>query len=254
MIDEKWDVIIQEELDGVATPSDRALLYDRLAQDPEIRAAYENMQRLSAQIREVRLEDPPASLKIAVLNAIGHGAHRPIPAPANRTAWWAGLRDAFVARPIWGGAFVFSTGIAMGLLLFALLGHSPTLDTQGLTGAMTPAERFDRLGQKNIDFNGVHGRMETGLSDQGPCLYLDITSLQPTQITVGFAGNPYAFRGFHQESPANGQVSFDAGELRILHCGENRYLLTEAPAGQNDILVRIQVGEATLEEHLPLVR
>ena len=251
MIDEKWDDLIQEELDGVATPADRVLLYDRLALDPDVRTAYEDMQRLSSAIREVPREEPPASLKIGIMNAIGHGAPRPV--PAHRSPW-AGLRDAFVARPIWGGGFVFGTGIATGLLLFALVGHSPTLETQGLTGAMAPAERFDRVEHKNIDFNGVHGQMETGHSSQGPCLYLDIDSAVPAEITVGFLGQMNAFRGFHQENPANGQVSVDAGGLRILHQGKNRYLLTEAPAGQNEIHVRIRVGEATLEERLPLMR
>lgn len=252
MIDERWDNLIQEELDGVATPTDRALLYDRLARDPDVRAAYEDMQRLSGAIREVHREEPPASLKIAVMNAIGQETPRqPVPV---RTHWSAGLRGAFVARPILGSSFVFATGIAVGLLLFALVGHSPTLDTQGLTGAMAPVERFERLGQKNIDFNGVHGQIETGLSGQGPCLYLDIESPVPAEITVGFLGQANAFRGFHQENPANGHVSVDAGGLRILHQGKNRYLLTEAPAGQNDILVRIRVGEATLEERLPLKR
>ena len=252
MIDERWDVIIQEELDGVASQTDRALLYDRLARDPDVRAAYEEMQRLSGAIHNVHREDPPASLKIAVLNAIGHGTERQsVPV---RRAWWSVLRDTFVARPVWGGGFVFATGIAMGLLLFALVGHSPTLDTQGLTGAMTPTEHFERLGQKTIDFNGVRGQMETGLSSQGPCLLVDIESTQPTEIMVGFLGQPNAFRGFHQESPANGQVSFDPAGLHILNQGKNRYLLTESPAGQNEILVRIKVGEATLEERLPLVR
>ena len=252
MIDERWDDLIQEELDGVATPTDRALLYDRLARDPAVRTAYEDMQRLSSVIREVPREDPPASLKIAIMNAIGHApARRPVPV---RSGWLPSLRDAFVARPIWGGGFVFATGIAVGLLLFALVGHSPTLDTQGLTGTMTPAEHFQRLGQKNIDFNGVHGQMETGLSSQGPCLYLNLESPVPAEITVGFLGQVNTFRGFHQENPANGQISVDSGGLRILHHGKNRYLLTEAPAGQNEILVRIRVGEATLEERLPVVR
>jgi len=252
MIDERWDDLIQEELDGVATPTDRALLYDRLARDPVVRTAYEDMQRLSSAIREVPREEPPSSLKIAIMNAIGHEPVRqPLPV---RMGWWANLRNTFVARPIWGGGFVFTTGLAVGLLLFALVGRSPTLDTQGLTGAMTPAEHFQRVGQKNIDFNGVRGQMETGLSGQGPCLYLDLESAVPTEITVGFLGQANAFRGFHQETPANGQVSVDAGGVRILHQGKNRYLLTEAPAGQSDILVRIRVGDATLEERLPLIR
>jgi hypothetical protein len=42
--------------------------------------------------------------------------------------------------------------------------------------------------------------------------------------------------------------------MRILHHGKNRYLSTFAPAGPNDIMVRIRVGEATLEERLPLNR
>jgi hypothetical protein len=254
MIDERWDVLIQEELDGVATPTDRALLYDRLARDPEVRAAYEDMQRLAGAMQNVPREEPPASLKIAVLNAIGHQSERAIPAPPPRISVWARLRDAFAARPIWGGGFVFLTGLAVGLFLFALLGHSPTLDTQGLTGAMSPTESFTRLGQKTLDFNGVHGQLETGLSNQGPCLFVDIDSPEPTEITVGFLGQPNAFRGFHQENPANGQVSVDAGGLRILNHGKNRYLLTEAPADQKEILVRIRVGESTLEERLPLVR
>ena len=254
MIDERWDALIQEELDGVATPTDRALLYDRLARDPDVRAAYEAMQRLAGAIRNVPREEPPASLKLSVLNSIGHDARHSVPAPGSRIDVWGSLRAAFVAKPLWGGGFVFATGLAVGLLLFALLGHSPTLDTQGLSGAMIPAEHFTRLGQKTIDFNGVHGQLETGLSSQGPCLYVDITdSPEPTEITVGL-GQPNAFRGVHQETPANGQVSVDADGLRILNHGKNRYLLTEAPAGQNEIMIRIRVGESTLEERLPLIR
>ena len=144
----------------------------------------------------------------------------------------------------------------MGLLIFALFGQTPTLNTQDLTGTMVPAEQFERLGAKNVDMNDVHGRIESGLSPQGPCLYLELDSPQRAEVTVGFAGRQHALRGFYQANPSNGLVSFDAGGLRILHQGKNRYLLTEAPTTgtPDDVLVRIQAGAEVFEERLPFTR
>jgi hypothetical protein len=259
MIDETWETIIHEDLDGVASPEDRARLRELIARDPAVRAYYQDMQALSRSLREVGLEEPPASLKAGILRAVDRmpvpsRPMEPAPHPPAAGSWWGGLIAAFLARPVLGGGFVFASGIAVGLLLFTLFGHSPTLDPQGLTGSMTPTEQIQRLGQKTIDFEGVHGRMETGLSNQGPCLYLELDASAEAEITVAFADPSHTFRGFHQERPENGLVSFDAGGLRILHHGTNRYLLTESPETPGDVQVRIHVGDRTLEEHLPFTR
>jgi hypothetical protein len=261
MIYETWETIIHEELDGVASAADRVRLYDQLSRDPQLRAYYEEMCRVTAAVHRVPAEEPPASLKTAILRAIEHITPSWLPVRASRvksskTPWWADIRAAMAARPIWSGGFVFTSGIAMGLLIFALFGQTPTLPTQDLTGTMVPAEQFERLGVQNVDMDDVHGRIETGLSPQGPCLYLELDAPQRAEVTVGFAGRQHALRGFYQANPMNGLVSFDAGGLRILHQGKNRYLLTEAPATSTpeDVLVRIQAGEEVFEERLPFTR
>ena len=263
MIDEKIEAMVHEEIDGVATTEDRARLREILERDPEVRAYFEDMKSLVGTLSRVRLEEPPATIKAAILRFVKaretdrRGMEfRPRPA-AEGSRWYREILAAFNRRPAWGGGIVFASGIAIGVAVFSLLGRSPVLDTGPLTGSMAPAAgSFQRVTERSIDFEGVQGRVETGISPDGRAILLDLRSVRETEVTVGFAGRPHAFRGFYQQEPAAGLVSFDPGGLRILHHGENRYLLTlsgdaSLPA---EVVVRIRVGERVLEEHLPTTR
>jgi len=263
MIDEKIEAIVHEVLDGVATREDEARLREILEKDPEIRAYFEDMKSLTGTLSRIRLEEPSVAMKAGILRFVeAHEMDRRGREPRPRRVAEAPRRHreilaAFSRRPAWAGGLVFASGIAIGAVVFSFLGHSPVLDTGSLTGSMAPTSgSFQRVTGRSIDFEGVQGRVETGISPDGGAILLDLRSVRETEVTVGFAGRPHAFRGFYQQEPAAGLVSFDPGGLRILHRGENRYLLTlsgdaSLPA---EIVVRIRVGERVLEEHLPTTR
>lgn len=263
MIDEKIEAILNEEIDGVATPEDRARLREILESNPEARAYSDDLRAVVHSLDQARLEEPPTSIKANVLRMIEAreaerlAAASPRHAPSGVRGWVHEALGALSRRPAWGGGLVFASGLAVGLVVFTLLGRSPVLDTADLTGTMVPVqERFERIDMRSIGLEGVEGRVETGISPEGRALHLDLRSSREVEVTVGFAGKPQTFRGFYQLEPEAGLVSFDPGGLRILHRGQNRYLLTlsgdgDAPA---EIVVQIRAGGEVFEERLAAVR
>jgi hypothetical protein len=167
-------------------------------------------------------------LRFVEVQGTNPGGTKPSPRPvAASLPWYREIGAAFHRRPAWAGGILFASGLAIGAAVFSLQGRPPDLDTGALTGSMTPTGgSFQRVTERSIDFEGVKGSVETGISPEGHAIQLELRSDREAEVSVGFAGRPQAFRGFFQEKPAAGLVSFDPGGLRILHHGENRYLLT----------------------------
>jgi hypothetical protein len=263
MIDEKIEAMVHEAIDGEASSEDRARLQEILEKDPEIRAYFEDMKILTGTLSRIRLEEPPPSVKAGVLRFVeaqktNRAGTEPHPRPAAaRMPWYREMGAAFGRRPAWAGGILFASGLAIGAAVFSLQSRSPVLDTGTLTGSMTPAGGgFQRVTERSIDFEGVKGSVLTGISPEGHAIQFELRSDRETEVSVGFAGRPQAFRGFFQEKPAAGLVTFDPGRLLIHHRGENRYLLmlSGEETFPKEVIVRIRVGERVLEEHLPTTR
>ena len=116
MIDDQDERLLQDELDGVASPEGSKRLRERLAQSAEVRARQRELETVARALDQVRMEETPVDLKEGVLAVIA-AAERPGPA---RTGWLENPGGASRGRPVLAWAYPFLAGAVAGGLLIAV--------------------------------------------------------------------------------------------------------------------------------------
>jgi hypothetical protein len=125
--------LIQRELDGVLSEQERQELARLLEGDAEARRIRSDMQGLALTLNRVKEEDPPPSLKPAVMRAVEELEGRRARAGAPRRA----LSRLKLPRV----RFAFAAGLAAGIVLFAgIEAITPGLlvEEVGVRGTLAP--------------------------------------------------------------------------------------------------------------------
>jgi hypothetical protein len=145
------DHLIQEVLDGSASPSDQERIRTLVARDPVVRERFEELSTVFEALGSVPESEPPASLHGDIMNAIGTS---PRPAPET-TGWLAGLRTALARRPVATLAYGFVAGALVGAS--ALVINGGPLPVSGTFAPMSSsadarfvARQVVRLGESNV--------------------------------------------------------------------------------------------------------
>ncbi len=106
--------LIQDALDGVATPEQESRLREILATDPEARQRQREVAAVFHALEGVKTAEAP-DLRGRVLSAIGREAQ----AGATRSSWTGSLRRAFARRPGLALAYAFGAGAVVSALALA---------------------------------------------------------------------------------------------------------------------------------------
>ena len=133
MIEREYEDLIQEVLDGDATPAQIERLEMWLASSAEGRARRKELEGMFQALRKVPSIEPPTELKDDVLRAL---RTRPARGPATRSAWsWS---PASRLRP----AFVFAAGLAAGAIGYGAMTQLPSWPPGdfSVTGTMMPSK------------------------------------------------------------------------------------------------------------------
>jgi anti-sigma factor RsiW len=256
MIDKTLETLINETIDGTASPEDSARLQAALAADDEARAFFEDLQRLDGLLNAVPVVDPPAEVKKGILRRIDRTAARaPAPAPAAPTMGAGGFSFGNVFarfRPAYG--FTFAGGIAAGIAVFALLAPPSAMEDGVLTGVMAPQETYEAFpvaDRVSFDRQGVRGTLETRFSSNLVVGMIDVESAGEVEIVAGFDGTLRPI-GFRRLEPSSGTVRMGANEIRVRQEGHHIFWLVfeEGPAPPSDIRFRVQSGEQLFEQRL----
>ena len=275
MIDDQDERLLQDELDGVASPEGSKRLRDRLAQSAELRARRLELQTVSHALDQVRMEKPPADLREGVMAAIAAAEH---PGPARR-GWLENPGGASRGRPVLAWAYPFLAGAVAGGLLIALATGSlaPRAWTDlPVIGAMLPGagrgalvdHRDLRLGTARVALetrraaDGVRVEFEVARA-QGAELTLesDIAALQPVEQvgTEAFEGAPLQGRLDVEDVPARlgpGEAGRepDLGLLALLVQPEPRLAQKRGEILGRDRDGPLHVLADDLPDHLPADR
>lgn len=114
------DVVIDDVLDDVASPEERAWLEQRMAVDPEARERWTERKTLFASLDGGPLVDPPGTLLPGVL---GEVARLRRPTRVSRS-WLDALADAFRLKP--SQLLAYGSALAVGLAVLTLALVHPT--------------------------------------------------------------------------------------------------------------------------------
>jgi hypothetical protein len=222
--DDEFDRLVNDELDGVATPDQKAELTRRLAEGESPRARYQEIQTVFGMLDRIESVDPPPSLRGNVLRAVESRAR----ARSERGGWRGLIQAGFGKRPGLGLGYAFAVGAVVGALILAV--GSGLFDRAGLRGpemqgALLPptGSRVDtiRLAAKGAQAVGEIWTESNG----GVSVRLEVRSDGPFEAHVTFNPELYIPVSFRRVEPGGGRFDLLRGELQVHDRGSARFEL-----------------------------
>ncbi len=154
---------------------------------------------------------------------------------------------------------VFSSGLAAGLLVAALLGQSqrlPLLDRSKLVGTILPTHRLGRLedvDRQTFELPGARGEIATKRANGVLLAEIRVNKAErPVDLSVDFDGSAFSSLAFERTDGAGGDVTLAGGQWRLSHADAGRYalLLGVKAASPSRIRLRLSLAGASLEKTL----
>ena len=238
--------LMNDQLDGLATPAESERLRRELASQEGARMEYRNLGAVFDALNRAEIVDPPPDLKQDVMRAIHHRAETVLV----RKGWLEPIRAAFRKRPAFRYAYSFAAGAALGVLTFALLTGSPLtrpgIESGPFTGTMLPPPGVGQL--RRIDsreFAFRDGRVLAEMLSGGDRFVARITARAPegTEVAVSFDPGTWSVVGLRQHPATANDVMLGFGRLsvRMQRNGESQYLLYLARRGPAGSPLRIAI-------------
>ena len=254
MIDKETEDLMHRELDGETTPAESARLRELLANDAEARTGQEELNALARTLGAVSPVEPDPAWKQELLVSLREQAWRARSEAKVRSSGTGvqPIRSWFA----WRTAAVFAAGLAAGVVVMLAIGDRwPGVDGSSVPGAMLRIDRLDAIAtidDRPLRLDGVSGRVRTRGLPQAVLVDIEIASSQPVEIRLSFDPETLSPQGWVQGIPDRGQIALQSGEVRIIHQGENRYVvaLHETRGAPAEIHVQVRSGDRVAEEVL----
>jgi hypothetical protein len=243
VIDDQDERLLQDELEGVATPEGSRRLRERLAQSGEVRERRRELASLARALERVPMEEPPADLKEGVMAAIAAAGS---PGPA-RAGWLHDRGGASRGRPVLAWAYPFVAGAVAGGLLIALvtgnLGPGARTDLP-VTGTMLPSGRGALVDHRDLRLGTARLAIETRRVADGVLVGFDLTRARGTELTLEFDGAALQPAGLRWERPGSQQAELGAGAVRLRVTEDGRGTVLLSPSRPGDAPIRVRFHHA----------
>jgi len=243
MVERELDALIQDVLDGVATPEESARLETRLREDPAARARHREVSQLFTALGRSRRFEAPPELKTRILRTLPAGA------PGVRT-----LAPAPSGRQL-RLAYVFAAGLAAGVIgAGALTGFwkAPSPAGPPVSGSMMPSPAVEtkgssahwQVGQTEVDGRAwrVAGSRLAAFRVHGADTEIDITFDPAAFSWTTFRAAPRARRATLEP----GRIVFGGTER-----GETLVEFRELSHGDQPLHVTVRSGAQMTAGELP---
>lgn len=243
-----WE-LLHREVDRETTEREASGLRERLASEPELRAAYQALAGVGRTLSDVGLVDPPPELAADVMWQVRRRS-----APAAKRDWLAPLSGWVTRQPALALASGLAVGLLAGLLVTSLSerGLVP-LDESSVSGTLLPPADLAALPVLDeVRLEGA-GIQATATTRRGPGMVVaevEILSAAPVDVTLTVDADHLRPRGFEclGDEPTGG-VALEAGRVELRQATGRCFvtLVTLGPA-PGPIAVHVQAGsaEATL--------
>jgi hypothetical protein len=207
--------LVNKDVDGVASPKERAKLKKLLDTDQEVAKVYADLRSLADAFDRVQPVEPPPSLKAAILrNAeqTARSVHSPMPSRFRRA-----IHPVFTLSQ----SLVFGAGILAGVLLLA--GGEMLFRTQG---------------EGNADLTGTIATHSVTAVPTGPALFAVRQGSVEAMITLSREGD-HSTVGVSIERGrlVQTELSYDAASLKVVGIHSAHGTLASLSMGQGSLLI-----------------
>ena len=246
-IDQKYTDLINADIDGEISDSDRADLQAYLAQGAEGRALHEELSSLCSRLDAVDAADPPPHLRHVILNSV---------TPASEIRKSPSFFETLFATPALGYAATFAAGVLLTLTLVnsGQISTKAFDDVAGLVGTVADPSNAQLLSTLSIDEAAIAGNVSLRSSGAMMILDFDLVAMEPVEIEAYYREKDIWFNGFAQLESSGTTVSADTGRVRLGMEGKRRYAVYLHNEAGRDTTVRLRftadgkvVHEASLD-------
>ncbi|MGI9235668.1 MAG: anti-sigma factor family protein [Woeseiaceae bacterium] len=215
-IDEKYTDLINADIDGEISDSDKAELQTFLAESAEGRALHEELSALCSTLEAVEAVEPPPHLRHVIMNSV-----KPAPAAIRRP----GFLQTLFATPAVGYAATFAVGVLLTLSLVnsGKISIRAFDDVTGLVGSVADPVEAHTLGSIYVDESAIAGTVSLRSSGSMLILDFDLVAVEPIEIEADYADNAIWFTGFAQLESSGTAISAQSGRVRLRMEGKRRY-------------------------------
>ena len=244
MTGEQLRELINRDLDGDLSPSERRELTGALRRNASARKLHAEIRALGTTLSSVRQVEPPANLG----NRIRADVRSRISTPAPRRTRVESLRALLGTPPVLRYGTVFAGGLVTGALLFMFLIHpQPVSNLSGdvATGTLlTHSETFP------FDLNGAKGTLTTVPTETGKELTLRLTSGISTMTKLTYDPSRVKLENVREVQSAGGPVVVNAGVVEMTGTGPQRCTLAFSGVKDSRIMIQVAAGGGTFNKEI----
>jgi len=221
--------LLNAELDGELSASDRVELQELLAARPELHTQREALRDLTRCLQRAADLEPPPGMTQRLLSSIR--------LPVRRRMSWSLPRWQLNPRALPFAALATALMVAVGSY-WSLPPNSMVGDSAAMVGSMVRdqsqagMELQDRLA---LDLDELSGEVTLATAAAGTrLLEFELASSDAVDIAISLAGSGLVFGGFSQGENSVDLIASDAATLRLRSHGERHFgVILHAPATAN---------------------
>jgi len=233
MTGEQIRELIQRDVDGDLSPSERRALDSALRRNAAARRLHAELRSLSASLGSVRQAEPPVNLE----NRIRADIRSRIPAAPARRSLVESLRTLVHTPSFLRYGTVFAGGLVTGALLFMFIVHpQPPATVPGDAATGTLIANGESI---PVDVQGVKGTLTTIQTENGKEMTLRLACAAPTTTTLTYDPSRVKLENLHDVQSAGGAV-VNEGVVSVTGTGSQRCVLSFS--GVKDSRVTVQVA------------
>jgi hypothetical protein len=233
MTGEQLRELINRDVDGDLSPSERRELAGALRRNASARKLRTEIKALGTALSSVRQVEPPENLG----NRIRAEVRSRISTPPRHRTWGESLRALFETPSVLRYGTFFAGGLVTGALLFMFLIHpqpAPNVSADVATGTLlTHSETFP------FDVNGAKGTLTTLSTETGKDLTFRLMSGTSTTTKLTYDPSRVKLENVREVQSAGGPVVVNAGVVEMT--GTGAQTCTLAFSGVKDSRITVQV-------------
>jgi hypothetical protein len=227
MTNERFEELLNREIDGVATPQEIAEVNAYLEAHPDARQLRDDVHRLSGMLRNVEEVKPPAGLKSYIMASVPQG--RTDAVPRFSVVTW--VRDLIATRTTFQYAYVFAAGLVVGVAVYSLVAvqSTSTTDPASVAGSIlfnSTVPFKDGPGfEVNLAEKGIQAEVQTKHSESLVVVDVRLQSQSDLALRVQCDQQQLRFKGYSQSRTVPANITLFDNGLVMTSQGENHYIL-----------------------------
>lgn len=242
-IDQEYTDLINADVDGEISDSDKAKLQAYLAANAEGRALHRELSTLCSALDAVEVVEPPPHLRHVIMNSV-----KPAPVAISRP----GFLQTLFATPAVGYAATFAAGVLLTLSLVnsGQISIRAFDDVTGLVGSVADPVQADTVGAISVDETAIAGTVALRSSGSMLILDFDLVAVEPVEIEADYTDRTIWFNGFAQLESSGTTISAERGRIRLRMDGKRRYAvyLQNESGRETTVQLRFKAGGKVVHE------